>query len=119
MNDDFKRLQRMARSLVPRFPRNRDRYYSHADARNIINDLGMSIPPAVLADLVGDDEVLDDFINSLYELEQTLGKQVVTPYATLDEAWTPRVYVADGLVAFTITRKGKEMIFAEYKRATD
>lgn len=112
---DFARLQRLAKSLVPRFGRDRTRHYDHDDARNIINDLGLQIPPRVLAFLIGSDTILEDFVNSLYELEAHLRKSVVTEYATLDSAFMPQVYVEPHQVGFSITHKGKEIVFAEYE----
>ncbi|RMG56200.1 MAG: hypothetical protein D6722_26840 [Bacteroidetes bacterium] len=111
---DFARLQRLAKSLIPNFGRDRSRHYDHDDARNIINDLGLQIPPPVLAFLVTSDTILEDFVTSLYELEAHLRKPVVTESATLDSAFMPQVYVEPHQVAFSVTHKGKEVIFAEY-----
>lgn len=111
---DFTRLQRLAKSLIPRFSRERTRHYNHDDARNIINDLGLQIPPRVLSFLISSDTLLEDFINSLYALEDHLRKPVVTEYATLDSSFMPQVYVEPHEVGFSITHKGKEIVFAEY-----
>ena len=66
------RIKRIVKSLIPRTPRNPDRRYSYDDARLIINDLAMSLSPEMLAYLVDSDEVLEDFVLSLYELEYTI-----------------------------------------------
>ena len=38
------------------------------------------------------DAILDDFINSIYELERKLRRKVVTDMATIDEELNPQVY---------------------------
>lgn len=112
---DFKRIQRLAKSLIPRFPKNREKYWEHSDVRNMINDLGLQMSPEVLSKLVNNDQVLDDFISSIYQLERRINREVITEFATIDTDYDPKVYVEDGEVGFSITHKGKEIVFAEYK----
>ncbi|MEZ4772255.1 MAG: hypothetical protein R3D00_03665 [Bacteroidia bacterium] len=112
---DFKRLTRLSKSIIPRFERGRSRHYNHGDARMMINDLGMQMSPEVLQKLVSNAEVLEDFLNSIYQLEQKINKEVVTEYATIDTEYEPKVYVEERSVGFSITYKGKEVVFAEYE----
>ncbi|MCB0840813.1 MAG: hypothetical protein KDD99_29295 [Bacteroidetes bacterium] len=112
---EFKRFQRLAKSIIPRFKRGDDEYYSREDARNMINDLGMQMEPEVLAKLIENEEVLEDFTNSIYQLEKKVRKKVVTDFATIDLEFEPKVYVEDGVVGFTIVHRGDEIVFAEYK----
>lgn len=111
---ELDRFKRLAKSLIPRFPRGDQRQYSLEDARMMINDLGLNIPPEVLDHLVNTDTILDDFINSIYNLENKLRKRIITDFATIDAKWNPNVYVENGKVAFTISTKKEELIFAEY-----
>ncbi|MDX2250581.1 MAG: hypothetical protein SF052_27615 [Bacteroidia bacterium] len=111
---DFKRLARLTKSIVPRFERGRSRYLNHDDARMMINDLGMQMSPEVLKKLIFNAEILEDFINSVYQLEQKINKEVVTEYATIDIEYNPKVYVEGHTVGFSITYKDKEVVFAEY-----
>lgn len=111
---ELKRLERIVRSLIPRIPRDPDRQYSLADARNMINELGLQMPPEVMAYLLERDAILDDFISSIYDLEARLNRKVVQPQGTLDEQLQPRVRVEEGKVAFTIEHRGQEKVFAEY-----
>jgi hypothetical protein len=111
---EFKRLERLVKSLIPRIPRAENRQYQLSDARHMINDLGLQMPPEVMAYLLSRDAILDDFIMSIYALERELGRKVVTDFGVIDEALDPKVYVEDGEVGFSVTRKGRELIFAEY-----
>ncbi|RMG23767.1 MAG: hypothetical protein D6730_13835 [Bacteroidetes bacterium] len=111
---ELKRFQRLAKSLIPRFPRGRERHYTLEDARMMINELGMQMPPEALAYLLDSDERLDDFLNAIYNLEEKFRRKVVTPQATIDEALDPKVYVEAGTIAFTVKGKRGEVIFAEY-----
>lgn len=111
---DYKRLKRLLKSLIPRFPRDEDRQYSLADSRNMINDLGLQMSADTLAYLVGDDKILDDFLNNVYYLEDDIGRKVITDYATIDMKYNPRVYEESDLVGFSVTYRGEEIVFAEY-----
>ncbi|MEZ4825776.1 MAG: hypothetical protein R3C61_05695 [Bacteroidia bacterium] len=115
---DFKRLARLSKSIIPRFERGNSRHFNHDDARMMINDLGMQMSPDVLKKLVSNPDVLEDFLNSIYQLEQKLHRKVVTEYATIDLEYDPKVYVEDGTVGFSITWKEKEVVFAEYRLAS-
>ncbi|MEM9985063.1 MAG: hypothetical protein AAF804_08195 [Bacteroidota bacterium] len=112
---EFKRLERIIRSLIPRFPRNRDRYYSITDARNILNELGLHMSPEALAFMLAEDTRMDDFINAIYDLEARLGKKAVDESGNLDEGLDPKVYEEDGELGFSVTHRGKEYVFAEYE----
>jgi hypothetical protein len=116
---EFKRLERLVRSLIPRFPRDPKRQYALADARHMINELGLQMPPEVLSFLVSDDAILDDFIHSIYDLEARLGRKVIDAHGAIDAALDPQVYVEGGEVGFSITHRGKEMVFAEYRFAEE
>ena len=112
---ELDRFKRLAKSLIPRFPKGEERQYHLEDARMMINDLGLSLSPEVLNYLVTTDTVLDDFINSIYNVEQKLRKRIVTDFATIDTEWNPKAYMEDGTVAFTIKTRKHEVIFAEYE----
>jgi len=112
---EYKRLKRVLKSLIPSFPRDEDRQYSLADARNMINDVGLQMSAEVLDKLVSKDKILDDFLSNIYYLESDIGRKVVTDYATIDMKYNPRVYVEGDLVGFSVTHKGEEIVFAEYE----
>ncbi len=112
---ELDRFKRLAKSLIPRFPKGNERNYSLEDAQMMLNDLGMQMSPAVLAYLIDSDEILDDFVNSIYHLETKLKKRIITDDTRIDPELDPKVYVVDGTVAFTIVRRGGELIFAEYE----
>lgn len=114
---DFKRLERLVKALIPRLPRAEDRQYQLSDARHMINDLGLQMPPEVLAYLIERDAILDDFLMSVYGLERELRRKVVTDFGVIDEALDPKVYIEDGTVGFSVTHKGRELVFAEYAYA--
>ena len=111
---EFQRLERLVRSLIPRIPRDPARQYSLTDARNMINELGMQIPPEVMAYLLARDAILDDFINSLYDLEARLNRKVVDQHGVIDPSLQPQARVEAGQVAFTIVHRGQEKVFTEY-----
>lgn len=112
---DFYRLKRIAKALAPKFPRSRSYEYTLSDARMMITDLGMEIPPKVLDQLVSNDLVLDDFLTSVYELEREIRKKAVTEFATIKPELEPKVYLEDGMIGFTIVHKDEELVYAEYK----
>lgn len=112
---EFKRLQRLARSVVPRFARTGEHEYTISDARNMINDLATDLSPAALEYLVSRADVLDDFLSAVYQLQDKLGRKVVTEFASIDPALSPKAYEEDGIAGFSVTHKGKEIVFAEYR----
>ena len=112
---EFKRLERIVKSLIPRIPRAEDRQYQLSDARHMINDLGLQMPPEVMAYLLERDTILDDFIMSIYALERELRRKVITDFDTIDEALDPKVYVEGNEVGFSVTHQGRELVFAEYR----
>jgi len=112
---EFSRLKRLTKSLIPRFPRSGERTYSPSDARMMISELGIHMPSAVYTRLVEQDAILDDFVNSIYQLERKLRRRVITDMAIIDEELNPQVYVENGTVGFSITHKDEEIVFAEYE----
>ncbi|MEL6193397.1 MAG: hypothetical protein AAFR66_15165 [Bacteroidota bacterium] len=111
---DFKRLERIIKSRLPRFPKDIDYTYSVKDARNMINDLGLSLSPEALAYLTETETILDDFLEGVYHVENRFKKRVANEQAFLKEEFSPKVYEEDGKAIFTLTHRGKEYIFAEY-----
>lgn len=111
----LKRLERLVKSLVPRFPRDPKRQYTLDDARMMINEMGMDLQPQTLAYLVDNEEFLDEFINSVYHVENKLGKGIITESATIDPIYEPQAYEEDGNVGFTVKLRRKEVVFAEYE----
>lgn len=119
MSDEFLRLKRVVKSIIPRFPKGRERQYNLGDARNMINELGMQMSPATLEALVSNDMILDDFLSSVYHLEYEIRRKVVTSFATIDADYNPRVYEEDNVVGFSVTHRGEELVFAEYDLSQD
>ena len=108
------RIKRIVKSLIPRTPRNPERRYSYSDARLIINDLGMSLSPETLAYLVDSDEVLEDFVLSMYEMEYTLNRKATNEITVIDPELKPKAYEEDQRVVFTVFYDNEEWVFAEY-----
>lgn len=113
---DLQRLERIAKSLIPRIPRGANRQYKLEDARNMINDLGMQLSPEALAFLIDNDVFLDDFLMGVYHLEGLTGQKVTTDFATIDDKFSPKAYEQDGKIVFTAMWKDKERVFAEFSR---
>ncbi|MEM8902055.1 MAG: hypothetical protein AAGC85_28370 [Bacteroidota bacterium] len=111
---DFKRLERIIKSRLPRFPKDIDYTYSIKDARNMINDLGLSLSPEALAYLTETETILDDFLEGVYHVENRFKKRVANEQAFLKEEFSPKVYEEDGKATFTLTYRGKESSFAAY-----
>lgn len=111
---ELARFKRLAKSLIPKFSSSYGKYYSHSDAKLMITDLAHSISPQSLAYLVDSDEVLEDFLHSIYELERSLGRKVVTSQYMIDPELEPKAYEEDGKVLFTVMRKREEIVFTEY-----
>lgn len=112
---ELRRLERLAKSLIPRIPRGEDRQYTLEDARHMINELGLQMSPEALAFMTGDSNRLDDFLMNVYHLEEKVGKKVTTDSRSIDERYEPKVYEEDGTLAFSVTWRGKERVFAEYQ----
>lgn len=116
---ELSRLQRLARAIVPNFGKKRERYYNFDDAKMMINELALDIPPDMLAKLLDNDTLLDDFLMGLYQIEDHIGKRdVVLENHTLNPAYQPRVYVEGNQIAFSLTHGSlmkKEVVFAEYE----
>lgn len=116
---ELDRLKRITKSLVPNFTRNRKRYYNFEDAKMMITDLALGIPPDYFAILTEREALLDDFLNNVYQLEDAMGKQdVVTEFSTLNPEYQPKVYIKNGKVIFTVTYGTllkQEVVFAEYQ----
>jgi hypothetical protein len=115
---DYRRFRRLAKSIMPDFSRSRrdiGQYYDNDDARMMINELAMEIPPKVLKALLRSDKAMDDFINGVYLAEDDIGKRIVTDRAIISSQYAPQVHIEDGVLMFTVRHKGEEIIFAEYK----
>lgn len=116
---DFSRLNRLMKSLIPNFGKKRERYYSFDEARMMIADLGMAIPPEMLQKLLETEALLDEFLNSLYQLEDEIGKgSIVTDFSVIDAAYQPTVHVEENKIAFSVTYKKlfqtQQLVFVEY-----
>lgn len=111
---EFKRLSRLIKSAIPRFPRGKDRQYQLSDARMMITDLGMQMSPEALAFMTEDDNKLDDFLMNIYHLESDIRKKAITEFATIDLDLSPKVYEEDGKLGFSVLHKDEEIVFAEY-----
>ena len=112
---EYKRFKRIIKSVIPRFPQGGERNYSHDDAKMIINDLGLAIPPKVLAKMLESNTLLEDFINHLYHLEADIRKRVVNEFSVIDPKFEPKVHNEDGMLGFTVRHKGEEIVFVEYR----
>ncbi len=118
---EFSRLKRITKSLLPSLRKHRENYYNFEDARMAINDLGMGIAPELLLKLVGNDAILDDFIGSLYQLEDDFGKPVLNASSVILPELQPKVYTEGERIAFTVTYgtfRKQEIVFAEYNFGT-
>lgn len=115
---DFLRLKRLAKSLLLNLGKKRAQYYNFEDAKMMINDLGLSIPPDLLAKLVDSNVILDDFLTCIYQLEDAIGKNdVITEDMTIHPKYEPKVYVEGQRIAFTAKYgflQKEETVFAEY-----
>lgn len=115
---ELSRLKRIAQALIPNLGKQRDRYYNFEDAKMIISELGISIPPDLFAKITEDDRILDDFLNKIYQLEDEIGKKdVITTESIINPIYSPKVYVEENKIAFTVSYgflTKQEVIFAEY-----
>jgi len=116
---EFSRLNRLVKALVPNFSKKRERYYSFDEARMMIADLAMPIPPEMLQKLLDTDALLDEFINSLYQVEDEIGKgSIVTEFSTIMADYQPSVHIEENKIAFTVTYKklfqAHQTVFVEY-----
>ncbi|MEL6675891.1 MAG: hypothetical protein AAFR61_27030 [Bacteroidota bacterium] len=112
---EFKRLTRLLKSRIPRFPRKAEDNYSLSDARMIITDLGMQMSPEALQYLTNDDALLEDFLENIYHLEERVGRKVITEYATINTEFEPKVYEENGELGFSVIYGRKELVYAEYR----
>ena len=112
---DFKRLQRILKSRIPRFPKGSDYSYTLEDARMMITDLGLELSPKAFEYLTHTDVVLDDFNTGVYLLEDRIGRRITTEFNIIDPELEPKVYEEEGVVGFSIKHKKQELVFAEYE----
>ncbi len=115
---EYNRLKRVVRSLMPDFTTRRKdikQYYDVDDARMMINELGMQIPPKILKGLLNSDAALDEFVNGVYLVEDEIKRKIVTNRSIIDPQYQPQVHLEENLIGFTITHKREEIIFAEFK----
>jgi len=111
---DFKRLQRIAKSMIPRLSFRSQAEHSMEDARDMINDLGIQIPPKALALLLSKDEILDDFAEGVVALKREIKRDVLDEFGLIDAELEPQVLVDGQTVAFFVMHKKESLIFAEY-----
>jgi hypothetical protein len=111
---DFKRLQRIAKSMIPRFSFKPQSEYSMEDAHDMINDLGIQIPPKVLKLLLSKDEILDDFVEGVVALRREIKRDVLDEFGLIDAELEPQVLIDGQTVTFCIQHKKEFLIFAEY-----
>lgn len=112
------RLKRLAKSVLPDFTfkrRDISDYYHPEDARVMINELALSIPPKVLKALLNSSVALDEFITGIYLAEDDIGERLINERKEIDAVYSPQAHLEDNRIAFTITHKAEEIIFAEYK----
>lgn len=115
---EIPRLKRLVKSILPDFSfkrRDVSDYYQPEDARNMINELALQIPPKVLKGLLNSAVALDEFITGIYLAEDDIGQKIVTARGEIDTVYEPQVHLSDNRIAFTITYRMEEIIFAEYK----
>ena len=111
---ELNRLKRLVKSLLPK-RRDIEDYYHPEDARVMINEMAMSIPPKVLDALLRSEVALDEFITGVYLAEDDIGERIINERHEIDSMYHPQVHIEDNRIAFTITHRGEEIIFAEYK----
>lgn len=111
---EFERFTRLVKSIIPRFSDSEYQSYALADAKMMINELGLSMSPATLAYLISKDDILDDFLDGVYALEKKAGGKVITDSATIMTDYDPKVYEKEDKVVFTAKIEGEEYLFAEY-----
>jgi hypothetical protein len=111
----FERAKRVAKSFSPNLFKSRERYYNFDDARMAITDMGLAIPATMFEKLLASDEIMDDFIDSLYEVEVQIDvKEILTDASVIDAKFEPKAEVEGDKVAFSLVSKGERWIFAEY-----
>ncbi|MCI4667878.1 MAG: hypothetical protein MRZ79_06930 [Bacteroidia bacterium] len=114
---EYKRLKRVAKSLIPRFNKSPNRkHYQLNDAKHMLNELGMQMSPALLKYLTEDDRNLDEFIDGIYALEDELGVPVVNEFGSVRPDLSPQVYVVteERVIGFSVVYGGEEIVFVEY-----
>ena len=115
---DLNRLKRLVKSVLPDFRfkrRDISDYYHPEDARVMINELALSIPPKVLKALLNSTVALDEFITGVYLAEDDIGERIINERKEIDPIYKPQAHLEDNRIAFTITHRGEEIIFAEFK----
>ena len=115
---ELNRLKRLVKSVLPDFSMKRrdiSDYYHPEDARVMINEMALSIPPKVLKALLGSTVALDEFVTGIYLAEDDIGERLINERKEIDPMYSPQAHIEDNRIAFTITHKGEEIIFAEYK----
>lgn len=111
----FERLRRLFKSYTPRIGRGDRAPYTHADARNMINEMAMDIPPKVLQGLLANAEAMEDFVSGLYRAERSLGKSLSTISGEIDPAYSPKALLEENLLRFVIHYRNREHELARFK----
>ena len=114
---EFKRFSRLIKSYIPDFSRRRDigDYYQKEEARAIINEMAMDIPPKVLSAILGSEKILEEFISGIYQVEDKIRKKIVTEHSVIDPKYDPKAIIEEGRLVFTVKLKGEETLFAEFR----
>lgn len=111
---NFIRLLRVAKAWTGKL--RRTVYYDTADARMILNELGMQMSPAALEYMTSSDLIMEEFLQCIYEAEEVLGKSLISEGGMqISPVWKTRVLEADGILVFTLMDGKKEKIFAEFR----
>ncbi len=111
---EFKRLQRLLKSLIPSFSNRSSSNYQYEDATLMINDLSYTIQPEKLEYLLSRNEALYEFIQGVEKIEIRTGKSLINDVGTIDSSFQPQGHEEGDRVWFTITYKGKERTIASY-----
>jgi hypothetical protein len=115
---DLHRLKRLVKTVLPDFSfkrRDISDYYHPEDARVMINEMALSIPPKVLEALLNSTVALDEFITGVYLAEDDIGERIVNERKEIDPIYEPQAHVENNRIAFTIKHGREEIIFAEFK----
>ncbi|MFK7970887.1 MAG: hypothetical protein AB8F95_10995 [Bacteroidia bacterium] len=115
---ELNRLKRLVKSVLPDFSfkrRDISDYYHPEDARVMINELALSIPPKVLKALLNSSVALDEFLTGIYLAEDDINERIINERKEIDPIYNPQAHIENNRIAFTITHNSEEIIFAEYK----